>query len=86
MVVVVALVIGAFVLWLWLAGHWFGRVLAFLSFSAVMVGLAALFMSSRTLETPVYLTVYALCIAAAWLISTLPRRIQNARVRSMLVQ
>lgn len=35
MAILIGFVIAATVLWLWLSGHWFGRVLAFLAFGTV---------------------------------------------------
>lgn len=50
--IIIGLVLAAFVLWLWLAGHWFGRVLAFLVLGVVIGSIGFGAASSIQFEQP----------------------------------
>lgn len=88
MVIIVGLAFGMGVLWLWLSGHWFGRVLAFLCFGGVALVVAAV-MSGFSKEAGVFIAVMAAMagLPCAWLLADLPmgvaRRKYAARVKRM---
>ena len=66
-------------LWLWLSGHWFGRVLAFLVFGGggAVMALVILGPEGPTVALP----GAAGALVAAWLIAALPHWICDAAVR-----
>lgn len=82
MVVIVGLVIAAGVLYFWLLGHWFARVLAFLIVFAPILGLLGFLLGGGT---PGGVTFVILGVVAAWFASGIPfyivRAKQNQRLR-----
>jgi hypothetical protein len=62
--ILIGLVLAAGVLWAWLAGHWFGRVLAFLAF-AIVGGIGL----DLAMADPLGLV---LGTVAAWFVSGIP--------------
>ena len=69
----VGLVFAIGALWLWLAGHWFGRILAFLAFSVLFI------IAITPLGNPAFpLGVAVLCavaVGAAWFASGIPTKV-----------
>lgn len=78
-------VVGLGVLYWWLRGHWFGRVLAFIFLVPVVVMGPAKMIPNPDLP-PEYGAVYGLvmltsCIVIAWLVSGLPIYVRARRQR-----
>lgn len=78
-------IVGLGVLYWWLRGHWFARVLAFIFFVPVVVVGPGKMIPNANLP-PTYSAAYGLvmlasCIAIAWLISGLPIYIRAWRQR-----
>lgn len=72
MVVIAGVVLALGVLYLWLAGHWFGRALAFIVFAMVGV-LVALSVSAPGVQM-----VVCLCaIVLAWLVAWVPMLVRR---------
>lgn len=76
--IIIGLVLAAFVLWLWLAGHWFGRVLAFLGFGfALMLAGSAAVLRSGMDSVAIELAADAGSLIVAWFIASLPAHFQH---------
>lgn len=70
--ILIGFVLGAGVLWLWLSGHWFGRVLAFLAFGALFAVIGG-GVCYRAAPDGVGLLLGGIAgIALAWPIASLP--------------
>ena len=80
MAVVLGLVVALVVLYLWLSGHWFGRVVAFLAFGAVAC--LPLLFDLWTVADKIVAT--AIGLGVAWLLASVPhlwrRKTVNGRV------
>ena len=75
MVTVAGLVLALACLFLWLTGHWFGRVVAFLAFTAagcVVVGLAPAFAGYQEFG-------YLAAAGLAWLVAGVPALLRRRR-------
>ena len=95
MVVLLVIAASLVLLYVWLTGHWFGRVMAFLAFIAP----CALIWANSSLahawvadlpETSGLYVLWALVLLgpsafAAWLIASVPIGYRNWRARQMLV-
>ena len=84
MEILIGLVLALVVLWAWLAGHWFGRVLAFLVFAVILgLGGAILFAAIPGATTAAAGLGGIVGAALAWPVAGLPvyyERWQNARL------
>jgi hypothetical protein len=79
--IIIGLALATFVLWLWLAGHWFGRVLAFLLFGVVAAVVAIAAGDGKGVIVAVS-GIFGLI--AAWLLSGAPRYYYQERIRQMM--
>jgi uncharacterized membrane protein YfcA len=70
------------VLYFWLAGHWFARVLAFLGFVVVLGLVGGEVMTHAGGELPI--VVFGVCVGAglAWFIASLPTYYWRAKIRA----
>lgn len=60
----------AVTLYLWLLGHWFGRVLAFLAFAALFAGFGLMMADTRS--GAAQLTALIVGAGLAWLVASVP--------------
>lgn len=60
-------------LYAWLAGHWFGRVIAFLSVSLFWTGLAFLFWTEKNGPHGVTFVLWVMALGATWIGSGVPQ-------------
>jgi hypothetical protein len=74
-VVLLAVVLGLVLLYLWLSGHWFGRALAFI----VWGGLAILFACAFGNHPPLAFIIGLVGLLAAWLAALAPSRLRAGR-------
>ena len=71
--VLIGLTMAIGVLWLWLSGHWFGRVLAFLTFGVVFAGIGGLlYYGAAGHPDPGIVFGCIVGLAAAWPVASLP--------------
>jgi hypothetical protein len=83
--ILIGLVLAAGVLWAWLAGHWFGRVLAFIVLGALFGLAAAQAIGTGSAAGPRLLAV-AIGIALAWPVAGIPIYWRRHRDRSLTQQ
>lgn len=74
---IVAVVVGLALLYLWLAGHWFGRVLAFVAWGAAFTFLAGAIAEGRgAIGIPLFLGGWV----GAWFLAKAPSIYWNKRI------
>jgi hypothetical protein len=79
--ILIGLVLAAGVLWAWLAGHWFGRVLAFIVFAAVLAAIVGGLISGSLDQINPFGAIIG--AVAAWFVSGIPIYCQRHKARSM---
>lgn len=80
MVVIAGIVLALGVLYLWLAGHWFGRALAFVAFAAALCFVVVASPVFVGVEMAAYLSSAGLAWLVAW-VPMLVRRYQLIAIR-----
>lgn len=79
MAILIGCVLALALLYAWLAGNWFARLLAFPLIAFALAGVSFNGLGLRQDSGAAYLSI-ALCAVAAWFVADLPRRLRR-RVR-----
>ena len=81
MAVVFGFIVFGVVLYLWLAGHWFGRVLGFIPI--FIIGVAIMPVQAHSTPAGDWLMIL-LCAAVSWILASAPRAWKGLRREAML--
>ncbi|HXT81386.1 MAG TPA: hypothetical protein VN702_17610 [Acetobacteraceae bacterium] len=79
MVILAGLMLGAAVLYVWLLGHWFGRVLMFLACGAFLTFIVVA-IGGRNSDAAPLLLFLAVALAISWAIASIPMWVRQRSI------